>query len=81
MLGTDQRHDGPVGTGSTGATRSVDVVGGIGSGIEVDHEWDRVDVDTSRGDVGCDKHVEPAGPEGCQGPFALALAAVPVDGG
>ena len=77
----DKGNDDPVGAGSSGAARAVHVVGGVGGWVEVDHEGYRVDVDPPRRDVGGDEHVEAAGTEGGQGTFALALAAVAVDGG
>lgn len=81
MLGPDQGHDGPVGTGSAGAPRSMDVVGRVGGGIEVDDQRDGIHVDPARGDVGGHQYVQPASPECGQGPLALALAAITVDGG
>ena len=80
MLVPNQGDDHPAGTSSTGAARSVHVVVGVRSGIEVDDERHRVDMDPARCDIGGDEHVEPAGTKCGQAPLALALAAVPVDG-
>ena len=80
MLGPNQGDDRPAGTSPTGAARSVDVVVGVRSGIEMDDEWHRVDMDPAGCDIGGDEHVEPAGTKGSQASLALALAAVPVDG-
>ena len=80
MIAPDQGNDGPIGTSSPGAARSVDVISRVGRGIEVDHERHSIDVDPARGDVGGNKHIEPACTKRRQGALALALAAVPMDG-
>lgn len=80
MLGPDQGHDGPVGTGPAGAPRPMDVVGRVGGGIEVHDQRHGIDVDPARGDVGSHQHVQPTSPECGQGTFALTLAAITVDG-
>ena len=48
--------------------------------VELEHAGHAVDVDAAGGDVGGDEHVHVAAPERAEGPLALALAAVAVDG-
>ena len=66
--------------GATGAAGAVDVVL-VGAGrVELQDAGDAVDVDAAGRHVGGDEHVHVAAPELRQGPLALALAAVAVDG-
>ena len=81
MLWPNEREHGPVGTCSTGTTRAVDVVGGVGGWVEVDYERHRIDMDTPRCDVGGDEHVEPPSTKRGQCTLTLTLTAIPVDGG
>jgi hypothetical protein len=81
MLVADQGNHEAVGARPPGPARAVHVVGVIRGRVEVDDQGHRIDVDAARGDVGRDEHIEPAGPEGGEGPLALGLAAVAVDGG
>lgn len=79
MLGPDEGDDGPAGTSSAGTARSVNVVGYIGSWIEMDHERHPIDVDPPRRDVGGDEHVEAACSKRRQASLALALTAISMD--
>ena len=79
LVGHHQGHDHPVGTGAARATRAVDEILRVGGQVEVHHTGHIVDVDAAGGDIGCDQHVDPFGPEFAQRPVALFLGAVPVD--
>jgi hypothetical protein len=59
----------------------VQVVLGVVRRIVLDDQVDVVDVDAARGDVGGDQDPRIPGGECVQGPLALVLVAVPVDGG
>ena len=76
----NQGHDGAVRACPPGTASTVDVVSGVGGGVEVDHERDGIDVDTAGGDIGGDKDVEASGTKRSQGSVPLRLAAVSMDG-
>ncbi len=67
--------------GATGAADAVDVGLGVVRNVVVDDVRDAVDVESARGDVGGDEDVEGAALELADGPLALRLHDVAVDGG
>src|SRR6202043_2653483 len=76
-----QRHHQAGGPGPGGTPGAVQVVLGVVRRVVLDDEVDVVDVDAARGDVGGDQDPRIPGGEPVQGPLALVLVAVPVDGG
>src|SRR6202042_2063354 len=63
------------------AADAMDVGLGYFRKLEIDDMRHAVDVDAARGDVGRDQNARLAGAEGAEGPLALALAFVAVNGG
>ena len=70
----------PARAGPAGAAGAVDVVLVVGGRVEVHDAGDAVDVDAAGGDVGGDEGVHSPRRERREGPLALGLAAVAVDG-
>src|SRR5699024_4920300 len=66
---------------TAGASDAVDVGLGVGGDVVVDDVADPLDVEAPGGDVGRDEDVEPAGAQLGDGPLALGLGDVAVDGG
>ncbi len=76
-----ERDDQARGPGSGRAARAVQIVLGVVRRIVLHDEVDVIDVDAAGGDVGGDQDARMSGGEPVQGPLALVLVAVTVDGG
>jgi hypothetical protein len=77
-LGQSDHQSRRPGPGRT--SRTVQVILVVVRRIVVDHQVDVVHVDAARGDVGGDQDARLPGGEPVQGPLALVLVAVAVDG-
>mmetsp|Transcript_74511 Transcript_74511/g.125589 ORF Transcript_74511/g.125589 Transcript_74511/m.125589 type:complete len:658 (+) Transcript_74511:98-2071(+) len=80
LVGSQERHGSSLFTGTPGTTDAVDVVLGVVGGVEVDDHLDAADVETTRRHVRGHHDRRAARLEGRQGPVALPLLAVAVDG-
>jgi hypothetical protein len=76
-----ERDDHARGPGPGRSARAVQVVLGVVRRIVLHNEVDVIDVDAAGGDVGSDQDTRMPGGESVQGPLALVLVAVTVDGG